>query len=642
MRVEVAGETPHDPVIKRAIDRLCSVLPGSRPHRVWQIHELLSAVDGRRHPVGLLVLTQNGLWVIHVERRSGVLQAEPELWRWQERTTSFVTESPFRELDDLTRRITESLRREGWTRLDVRPLVLLGGNVALDNPRDTHRAADLVTLPGVQIDGLAAITDRLLAHPTEGRALAHRHAEPLGETLVRIGVRPASYRRVVGGYRLGELLADHDVWQEHRAVMISDPSKTARVRSWVLPRIEDPARREALRRAATREAEVLGRLGRHPNILGLIATEEQAELPRLLFESFEDSLPLHQFLRAHRDLSFEHRLDLLEKMADALDHCHRNEITHRNLSPDSVLVRARDGEIEVRLHRFEGAVARQAEATTLGTRHLTHFTERIDDLYRAPEVYRDPDAADEQSDLFSLGALAWYLFTGRHPGPTLADRAKQLRDDEGLRLWRVRDDLDDELDDAISAATREAVSIREEAVRKWAASVLGGEREPTIRTWINGVLGLYRDLDDVDGLPVDPLRATPGDPLGHGLVAESVLGSGASARVLSVWSDGLRKALKVPHDSRAARMLEAEAGVLNKVEHPGVVRLDDVLELSGRPCLLMQHAGDETLGDFVRKSGTLALDYVNRLGGELLDVLVHLHELGITTATSSPATWHSR
>ena len=579
MPVPIAGPVPFDTVVATAIEAVREALPSSSPYRVWRTHELRDPIDGRRYAVPLLVLTQNGLWVIHVHRQRGVLDGDDEIWRWKAGGSERTVEAPFKALDELTRRLREALLRHGWTGLDVRSLVLLGDeDVSLRPPSHLHRQADVVVLPGLDIKGLDPIDRRLLSHPAPGRAVGSHDAATMVDTLREIGLVEADHHQVVGDYRLGALLVDHVIWQEHDAVRLDDESQHARIRSWVLPRVEDPKRREALQRAAIREGEVLGRLGRHPNILGLIGTVDHEGLTRLVFEPFEGGLPLHQFLRANPDLSFEHRLDLLEQIADALDHCHRHEVTHRSVSPDSVLCRAHDGEIEVRLHRFEGAVARQAEATTLGTRHLSHFTESINDLYRAPEVFRDPDAANEQSDLFSLGALAWYLFTGRHPGPTVTDRAKQLREDEGLRLWRVRDDLDAELDEAIAAATREAGPVRENAVRKWAASVFRTEREPTIRTWINGVLGLYRDLDDVDGQPVDPLKAAPGDPLGHGLVVESVLGSGASARVLSVWSDGLRKALKVPHDAHAARLLTAEAGVLNKIEHAGVVSLEDVLE----------------------------------------------------------------
>ena len=113
------------------------------------------------------------------------------------------------------------------------------------------------------------------------------------------------------------------------AVRLDDETQHARVRSWVLPRVEDPQRRDALQRAAKREAEVLGRLGRHPNILGLIGTVDHEGLARLVFEPFEGALPLHQFLRAYPDLAFEHRLHLLEQVADALDRGDRDALRDR-------------------------------------------------------------------------------------------------------------------------------------------------------------------------------------------------------------------------------------------------------------------------------------------------------------------------
>jgi len=626
MLARIHGPEPYDKAVAQAIAQVHKLLHSGGVHTIWRNSELREPADGRRHTLPLLVLTVNGLWVADILTRRGSLHAEDDLWRWKSARSGaeLAEEPPFASLRERTARLRELLQLKGLGAVDVRPLVLLAPadseGILLGTPRRLIRD-DLACCHAVE--GLRSAEELLLAAPgLNQRPVTMELAEALSQALPQIGVQPVLHRQVAGGYRLGDLLAEHDTWQEHRAESTDDPQNQARVRTWIIPSSPDPQHRDALSRAAEREAEVLQMLGQHPNILGLLDRVDHGGVSRLIFEPFSGAVPLDIFMRAHKGLPFDQRLSILEQVALALDHCHRHEVTHRCLSPKAVLVRLHEGQSQVRLHHFEGALARAAEATALGTRHLSRFSERMLDLYRAPELFRDPDAASEASDLFSLGALAWYLFVGSHPGPTVAARRKRLEEGEGLRLWEHRDDLDDRLDELVANATHPRMERRLDSVRKW----------------INAVVALYREPGDEDAAPVDPLLANIGDPLGDDIVVTGILGSGASARVLEVNAAGEQRALKVPHDLNAQRLVEAEHAVLSRLAHANVVRAeDDMPVLSGRRCLLMQHAGDETLGDRIRREGTLPLDYAQRLGDELLQVLEYLHGEGVTHRDIKPS-----
>src|SRR5205823_5563704 len=121
---------------------------------------------------------------------------------------------------------------------------------------------------------------------------------------------------------------------------------------------------------------------------------------------------------------------------------HRTGALHRNLSPASVLVRReKDGAITVRLHRFQTST--WLEQSSQGTRHVDELAHALDRLYQAPEVLADPQKAIHESDVFSVGCLAWLLFTDQSPAPTLAERDVRLHasPETGLLPSSVRADL---------------------------------------------------------------------------------------------------------------------------------------------------------------------------------------------------------
>ena len=607
--IDAAGPKHLDPRVYAAVETLRAHLPHTDPHRVWRNHELTDE-EGRRYHIDLLILTLNGLWLIHVDPTEGTLEDDDTLWRWDDTRT--VT-SPRTALHATATVIRERLdiRRPDRQPVPLHTAILLAGSVRVKRARpDLYVLGDHPDVPNL----LAG----LVAPPVPAEAVIR--ASTANTLLGRLGHVAHADRRVVKGWTLGELLEDHHVWQEHAATHPEHGS--GRVRTWIPPRASTPDQRAVLARAARTEAGVLARLGEHRSILGLHATDF-SRTPRLVFEGF-DGLPLDKHLRAHPQLPFETRLALLLEIGDALSHCHRQDVLHRNLSPASILV-APDS-TRIRLHRFEGALTEGTHLTKLGTRHLTAFSERIDELYRAWEVFQSPTDVDSAADLFSLGAIAWFLFTGRHPGPTIQARRKQIDEDEGLHLWREINDADDTLDHLIGQATR---------------------LYPYERTLDDAPLTVDRFLTRLrahfrheDAPVVDPLVATVGDrlPATDGeLQVTAVLGTGATARVLQVQRDGATYALKLPLLPRYATHLEAEATALRRADHPHVVILHGTPVIGDTTGLLLQFAGTTSLSERVRAEGSLSLDYCARLGEQLLSAVAHLHDRGIFHRDLKPA-----
>ena len=107
------------------------------------------------------------------------------------------------------------------------------------------------------------------------------------------------------------------------------------------------------------------------------------------------------------DVSDEDAVEIAAQVLDALAHAHRTGIVHRDVKPSNILLEEGD-RIAVRLldfglAQFDGADTLTAVGDVPGTL-----------AYIAPERLAGADAT-AQSDVWSVGVLAWESLAGRHP-----------------------------------------------------------------------------------------------------------------------------------------------------------------------------------------------------------------------------------
>ena len=161
-----------------------------------------------------------------------------------------------------------------------------------------------------------------------------------------------------------------------------------------------------------REAKVLAMLD-HPGIARLIDTgvDPTASGPRpwLAMDRIE-GVNLAAWGRESR--SIEERLEMLARVADAVEHAHGHEIVHRDLKPENVLVRA-DGRPVV----LDFGVARLTDSDVRATTVMTSAGLIVGTIrYMSPEQAEGrPDGIGPRSDVYALGVLAYELLARRMP-----------------------------------------------------------------------------------------------------------------------------------------------------------------------------------------------------------------------------------
>lgn len=102
---------------------------------------------------------------------------------------------------------------------------------------------------------------------------------------------------------------------------------------------------------------------------------------------------------------------IVRQLADALHAIiKRNRVVHRDLKLENILV---TGDDECKLIDF--GLSRCLDA---GDKLPSSWARNAAPRYRAPEKWRDFHAADEKSDVWSVGVIAYYLLTGVFPFDT--------------------------------------------------------------------------------------------------------------------------------------------------------------------------------------------------------------------------------
>jgi len=150
--------------------------------------------------------------------------------------------------------------------------------------------------------------------------------------------------------------------------------------------------------------------------------------------------------------------------------------------------------------------------------------------------------------------------------------------------------------------------------------------------------------DDAEDKELDAewLSAQTGAAVGcsHRIVRH--LASGGMGHVFVAEHDylGALAAVKVPRyaDAAGRKILESEARILAKLEHPNIVRALDVGHLAdGRMYMLMEHVQGIELGAWLEAGGTMPFDRCLAVLKQVASAVDYLHQKGIVHGDIKPA-----
>ena len=219
----------------------------------------------------------------------------------------------------------------------------------------------------------------------------------------------------------------------------------------VLP--PERAQSSDLKERFRREARTAAQLS-HPNIVPLLTFGEGEGLMYFVM-GYVEGEALSIRVRREGRLQSGEAVRVLSELAEALGYAHRRGVVHRDVKPENILLESPMGVVRLTDFGVAKGLSQSSSLTTegavIGTPH-----------YMSPEQAAGRSDVDTRSDIYSMGALAFTLFTGRPPfeGKSASEILRQHLSQDIPRLRDHNPELPTALDEAVRRCLAKDPSAR--------------------------------------------------------------------------------------------------------------------------------------------------------------------------------------
>ena len=154
-----------------------------------------------------------------------------------------------------------------------------------------------------------------------------------------------------------------------------------------------------------REAKSMAKID-HPNVVKIYAVDSFKGIHFAAIE-YIDGQSIQQWLEALGRFSIADAVHVTIICAEALKHAHAENMVHRDIKPDNILV-TKKGVVKVADFGLAKVLDEDVSMTQSGTGLGTP-------LYMAPEQARSAKYVDQRCDIYALGATLYHMLTGKLP-----------------------------------------------------------------------------------------------------------------------------------------------------------------------------------------------------------------------------------
>ena len=159
-----------------------------------------------------------------------------------------------------------------------------------------------------------------------------------------------------------------------------------------------------------REIQVAGSL-HHPRIVPVLSAGQSGDELLYYTMPFIEGESLRALIDRERQLSLDQALAITRDVAEALEYAHTQNIVHRDIKPDNILIERESGRAVVTDFGIARAIERAADISTVTSTGFTLGTP----TYMSPEQAGAEKEIDGRSDIYSLGCVLYEMLAGTPP-----------------------------------------------------------------------------------------------------------------------------------------------------------------------------------------------------------------------------------
>jgi len=199
----------------------------------------------------------------------------------------------------------------------------------------------------------------------------------------------------------------------------------------------------------------------HPNIVTIYDAVDDGDISYIAMELLSGT-DLKEHTAPGKLLPVNETMELIAKVADALDYAHGQNVVHRDIKPANIM-KLKNGEIKVTdfgIARITSQ-SKTATGTVMGT-----------PSYMAPEQLAGKKV-DGRADLFSLGVTMYELLTGEKPftGESVATLMYRIANEPHAPVLSMRADLPLACNDIVNRALQKDPEKRYQRGSEMAADI---------------------------------------------------------------------------------------------------------------------------------------------------------------------------
>ena len=472
------------------------------------------------------------------------------------------------------------------------------------------------------------LSDKLIDHITSPEQVGKREDDiiDLQEDIIQflIGAqnkKTPDQKKEVQGYEIVEILKqESDNYVEY---LVKPKNVTSNIRKRVKEYALDivglsPAELKTREETIKNQYNALLKIRSNPFILPV---EFKVDEENHLFYEITDLMEEDSLRSASRNktFTFDERINILKCVMSAINAAHKENIFHRDINPENIFL--------------------NNGYAYLGNFGKSYFTDHNDNGYTVMGTISELNAspyhpleliekdATRASDIYSLGVLIAWLFTGKEPikSPFELDKlGGQLPDDKlpsaengSLPKWLdeiclktictdidARMDTIEELETFIDDAMRLELSSQEEEKEKTP------KKEPSAPQ------------------STDTYDLKEGDKVGDYII-HKILGRGGYSRVFKAKHDlqGKDYALKLFHESVNITSVLDEYNALRELDHPNIVKFSwNGTAPQNQFYTTTEFLDGDNLSTYIKTDANLSIATVFRLAQEILSALEYLQK----------------